>query len=120
MRMLKCFANNCPPRSGSNCQLSVYLCVVHLQAFVLFICFAISLCICVSKTESYGLSMICFEMKRHCGLSRNFKTDPTVTVALCFGYAKTPLCCSSARQSHAFDEGLVAWRVISKQILLRP
>jgi hypothetical protein len=29
------------------------------------------------------------------------------------------LCCSSARQSHAFDEGIVAWRVISKQILLR-
>jgi hypothetical protein len=30
------------------------------------------------------------------------------------------MCCSSARQSHAFDEGIVAWRVISKQILLRP
>jgi hypothetical protein len=29
------------------------------------------------------------------------------------------VCCSSARQSHAFDEGIVAWRVISKQILLR-
>jgi hypothetical protein len=29
------------------------------------------------------------------------------------------MCCSSARQSHAFDEGIVAWRVISKQILLR-
>jgi hypothetical protein len=30
------------------------------------------------------------------------------------------VCCSSARQSHAFDEGIVAWRVISIQILLRP
>jgi hypothetical protein len=30
------------------------------------------------------------------------------------------MCCSSARKSHAFDEGIVAWRVISKQILLRP
>jgi hypothetical protein len=30
------------------------------------------------------------------------------------------MCCSSARQSHAFDEGIVAWRVISKQIQLRP
>jgi hypothetical protein len=30
------------------------------------------------------------------------------------------LCCSSARQSHALDEAIVAWRVISKQILLRP
>jgi hypothetical protein len=29
------------------------------------------------------------------------------------------MCCSSARQCHAFDEGIVAWRVISKQILLR-
>jgi hypothetical protein len=32
---------------------------------------------------------------------------------------KTHMCCSSARQSHAFDEGNVAWRVISKQTLLR-
>jgi hypothetical protein len=34
---------------------------------VLFICFAISsseMCLCVSKTESYGLSRICFEMTR--------------------------------------------------------
>jgi hypothetical protein len=28
--------------------------------------------------------------RRHCGLARHFKTDPTETVALCFGYAKTP------------------------------
>jgi putative effector of murein hydrolase LrgA (UPF0299 family) len=35
-------------------------------------------------------------------------------------WIKEQLCCSSARQSHAFDEGIVAWRVISKQILLRP
>jgi hypothetical protein len=27
--------------------------------------------------------------QRHCGLARHFKTDPTETVALCFGYAKT-------------------------------
>jgi hypothetical protein len=27
--------------------------------------------------------------RRHCGLERHFKTDPTETVALCFGYAKT-------------------------------
>jgi hypothetical protein len=25
-----------------------------------------------------------------CGLARHFKTDPTETVDLCFGYAKTP------------------------------
>jgi hypothetical protein len=30
------------------------------------------------------------------------------------------LCCSSARQSPPLTEGIVAWRVISKQILLRP
>jgi hypothetical protein len=29
------------------------------------------------------------------------------------------MCCSSAIQSHAFDEGIMAWHVISKQILLR-
>jgi hypothetical protein len=27
--------------------------------------------------------------RRHCGLARHFKTDPTETVALCFGYANT-------------------------------
>jgi hypothetical protein len=27
---------------------------------------------------------------RHCGLARHFKTDPSETVALCFGYTKTP------------------------------
>jgi WD40 repeat protein len=27
--------------------------------------------------------------RRHCGLVRHFKTDPTESVALCFGYAKT-------------------------------
>jgi hypothetical protein len=27
--------------------------------------------------------------RRHCGQARHFKTDPTKTVALCFGYAKT-------------------------------
>jgi hypothetical protein len=27
---------------------------------------------------------------RHCDLARHFKTDPTETVARCFGYAKTP------------------------------
>jgi hypothetical protein len=27
---------------------------------------------------------------RHCSLARHFKTDPTETVALCFGYSKTP------------------------------
>jgi hypothetical protein len=27
--------------------------------------------------------------RRHCGLARHSKTDPTETVALCFGYAKT-------------------------------
>jgi hypothetical protein len=35
-----------------------------------------------------------------------------------WSYMALYLCCSSARQSHAFDEGIVAWRVISKQILL--
>jgi hypothetical protein len=27
--------------------------------------------------------------RRHCGLAHHFKTDPTESVALCFGYAKT-------------------------------
>jgi hypothetical protein len=47
--------------------------------------------------------------RRRCGLARHFKTDPTETVAIGFG------CDTSAD-----DEGIVAWRVISKQILLVP
>jgi hypothetical protein len=43
-----------------------------LPPYVLFIC----------KTKSRL-------RRRHCGLARHFKTDPTETVALCFGYAKT-------------------------------
>jgi hypothetical protein len=42
------------------------------KTLVLFIC----------KTKSHL-------RRRHCGLARHFKTDPTETVALCFGYAKT-------------------------------
>jgi hypothetical protein len=45
-----------------------------------------------------------------------YTTSIMVTVSVMY----VLLCCSSARQSHAFDEGIVAWRVISKQILLRP
>jgi hypothetical protein len=37
---------------------------------------------------------------------------------LCCSSARQ-MCGSSARQSHTFNEGIVAWRVISKQILLR-
>jgi hypothetical protein len=38
--------------------------------------------ICKAKTNTFD--------RRHCGLARHFKTDPTENVALCFGYAKTP------------------------------
>jgi hypothetical protein len=51
---------------------------------------------CSSTTFSAQLSLVLFICKtksrlrrRHCGLARHFKTDPTETVALCFGYAKT-------------------------------
>jgi hypothetical protein len=37
--------------------------------------------------------------RRHCGLARHYKTDPTDTVALCFGYPKTPCLQAEARQA---------------------
>jgi hypothetical protein len=40
--------------------------------------------------------------QRHCGLVRHFKTDPTESVALCFGYAKT---------AYYNDEDFEFWRV---------
>jgi hypothetical protein len=48
--------------------------------------------------------------RRHCGLARHFKTDPTETVALFW----------IREDTSADDEGIVAWRVISKQILRIP
>jgi hypothetical protein len=54
---------NCPDQSTTS---------LRTQTIVLFIC----------KTKSRL-------RRRHCGLARHFKTDPTATVALCFGYAKT-------------------------------
>jgi hypothetical protein len=45
-------------------QLVTLKCVVHLQG-----------------------TDIAFE-RRHCGLARQFKTDSTETIALCFGYPK--------------------------------
>jgi hypothetical protein len=46
---------------------------IQITTNVLFIC----------KTKSRRLR------RRHCGLARQFKIDPTESVALCFGYAKT-------------------------------
>jgi hypothetical protein len=43
--------------------------------------------------------------RRHCGLARHFKTDPIETVALCFGYAKTPLW----RADDKADEQDISW-----------
>jgi hypothetical protein len=47
------------------------------------------------KISSTSIYMCCSSARqrhafdrRHCGLARHFKTDPTETVALCFGYAK--------------------------------
>jgi hypothetical protein len=46
--------------------------------------------------------------RRHCGLVHHFKTDPTETVAFCFGYAKTlqltmkPLCPGASFQNRSY------------------
>jgi hypothetical protein len=71
-----------------------YVCIVNIAivTIVLFIC----------KTKSRL-------RRRHCGLARHFKTDPTESVAVL-----------DTRRHFSDDEGIVAWRVISKQILLRP
>jgi hypothetical protein len=40
-------------------------------------------CMCCSSTEKDSLPSA-----RLCGMARHFKTEPTETVALCFGYSK--------------------------------
>jgi hypothetical protein len=44
----------------------------------------------VKKSRSHDMDQYHAFDRRHCGLARHFKTDPTETVALFFGYAKTP------------------------------
>jgi hypothetical protein len=66
----------------------------YVRTNVLFICFAISSsakCLRVSKTESYGLSRICFEMTRQATMPslsekclRVFKTESYGLRRICF------------------------------------
>jgi hypothetical protein len=65
---------NLDSKSDNACHSLVlsYLKAIFFISIVLFIC----------KTKSRL-------RRRHCGLARHFKIDPTETVALCFGYAKT-------------------------------
>jgi hypothetical protein len=58
--------------SCGNIAVSAVVVTGTRHTYVLFIC----------KTKSRL-------RRRHCGLARHFKTDPTESVALCFGYAKT-------------------------------
>jgi hypothetical protein len=81
--------------SSQHCQQSsVDICVVHLQDKVTpstkalwpvasFQNRSLSVALC------FGYAKTLFWRRRHCGLARHFKPDPTKTVALCFGYAKT-------------------------------
>jgi hypothetical protein len=45
---------------------------------------------------------------KHFGLARHFKTDPTETVALCFGYPKTPCLRANGKLSFCADEQAIS------------
>jgi hypothetical protein len=48
--------------------------------------------------------------RRHCGLVCHFKTDPTETVGLCFGYPKTPCLRAEGKlSSKQMNRSFVCW-----------
>jgi hypothetical protein len=48
--------------------------------------------------------------RRHCGLVCHFKTDPTETVGLCFGYPKTPCLRAEGKlSSKQMNRPFVCW-----------
>jgi hypothetical protein len=54
---------------------------------------------CCSSTQEDGSPSACLR-----GLARHFKTEPTETVALCFGYPKTPCRPAEGKLSTSVDE----------------
>jgi hypothetical protein len=54
---------------------------------------------CCSSTQEDSLPSACLR-----GLARHFKTDPTETVALCFGYPKTRCLRAEGKLSSSVDE----------------
>jgi hypothetical protein len=54
---------------------------------------------CCSSTQEDSLPSACLR-----GLARHFKTEPTETVALCFGYPKTPCLRAEGKLSSSVDE----------------
>jgi hypothetical protein len=54
---------------------------------------------CCSSTQDDSLPSACLR-----GLARHFKTEPTETVALCFGYPKTPCLRAEGKLSSSIDE----------------
>jgi hypothetical protein len=76
-----------------NCSLLWYNWINWISAiFIAVICCGSWHVSCASILFGTSTFLCCSSARqRHCGLARHFKTDPTETVALCFGYAKTLL-----------------------------
>jgi hypothetical protein len=76
--------------------------------YVLFICSAISSsekCLRVSKTESYGLSRICFEMTRQATMPSS--SEKCLRVSKTESYTLSRICFEMTPQCHnAFVEGV--------------
>jgi hypothetical protein len=70
------------------------------ESYVLFICSAISSsekCLCVSKTESYGLSRICFEMTRQATMPSS--SEKCLHVSKTESYTLSRICFEMTRQA---------------------
>jgi prolipoprotein diacylglyceryltransferase len=71
-----------------------------LRSIVLFICLAINSsqkCLRISKTESYGLSRICFEMTRQATMPLSSQKCPRVSKTESYGLSR--ICFEMTRQA---------------------
>jgi hypothetical protein len=74
--------------------------IVMMMIYVLFICFVISSserCLRVSKTESYGLSRICFEMTRQATMPSS--SEKCLRVSKTESYGLRKICFEMTRQA---------------------
>jgi hypothetical protein len=67
--------------------------------------------LCCSSTQEDSLPSACLR-----GMARHLKTEPTETVALCFGYPKTPCLRAEGKLSSSVDEQHICSKLLHSAI----
>jgi hypothetical protein len=74
--------------------------------------FKLAILVCCSSAREDSLPRVCLR-----GLARHFKTDHTETVALCFGYPKTPCLRVEGKLSSRADEQAISLLGLSVDLI---